>query len=531
MIFLKKRFLVIFLFLFFIIGSQNSLKNGISMDEIYENENWKVQKNIAINILNHYIFDVPFDEKFQKNFETNFLGYGIGFQIISQPIQHFVKDIVIKNQSITKEGALILSKHFVVFLFFFISGIFFYLILRKILENEIFCSVGLIIYLTYPYLYGQSLFSPKDVPFMSVWVICTYLNFTIFEKLFNNNQIRIFETLIFSFLTAYLFSIRIAGILILIQYFIALMLYLNLFKPNIIQFTKNYFKTLILYSLSLIIFTYLLHPPFWLNPFLFFETINIMSNYHNNVGTNTFGKIMYATDLPPTYLLIWFIVKLPLLIIVGLLLIPFSEKKIFTNNKASTIYGTLLLSVIIIPLILILRKTHFYDELRHVMFLIPLIFIVSLVSLFKFSKKIFYVFAPLTLCLFLIENIKINPYQYVWFNLPSRVVDLSNKFELDYQGLSGREISKYLETFDNQNYCILANPIHGVQPFLINTKFSCYDIWQKIDTDFTRPFLAVQTVRNIKKSMPYKCKSIFETNFKLLFHGKKFTTGKLLICE
>ena len=165
------------------------------------------------------------------------------------------------------------------------------------------------------------------------------------------------------------------------------------------------------------------------------------------------------------------------------------------------------------------------------MFLMPLIFIVSLVSLFNFSKKIFYVFGPLTLCLFLIENIKINPYQYVWFNLPSRIIDLSNKFELDYQGLSGREISKHLETFDNQNYCILANPIHGVQPFLNSTKFNCYDIWQKIDTNFTRPFLAVQTVRNIKKSMPYKCKSIYETNFKLLFHSKKFTTGKLLICE
>ena len=37
---------------------------------------------------------------------------------------------------------------------------------------------------------------------------------------------------------------------------------------------------------------------------------------------------------------------------------------------------------------------------------------------------------------------------------------------------------------------------------LNNTKFNCYDIWQKIDSGFKRPFLAVQTVRNIKKSMP-----------------------------
>ena len=124
-----------------------------------------------------------------------------------------------------------------------------------------------------------------------------------------------------------------------------------------------------------------------------------MSHYHNNVGTTTFGKIMYATDLPPTYLLLWLIVKLPILIIIGILLLPFTEKKIFTDKKISTFYGTILLSVIIIPLILILRKTHLYDEIRHIMFLLPLIFIISLVSLFKYSKKIFYFLSTLTICL------------------------------------------------------------------------------------------------------------------------------------
>jgi hypothetical protein len=66
---------------------------------------------------------------------------------------------------------------------------------------------------------------------------------------------------------------------------------------------------------------------------------------------------------------------------------------------------------------------------------------------------------------------------------------------------------------------------------LNNTEFNCFDIWQKIDTDYPRPFLAVQTVRNLKKTMPYKCKSIHETSFKLSFHKKKITTGKLLYCE
>ena len=165
------------------------------------------------------------------------------------------------------------------------------------------------------------------------------------------------------------------------------------------------------------------------------------------------------------------------------------------------------------------------------MFLIPLIFILGLVSFYFLSKSLFYILGILTICLFILENIKINPYQYVWFNLPSRSVDLTKNFELEYQGISGREISKQLSKLDNQNICILANPIHSIKSFLNNTKYSCFDIWQKIDTNYKRPFLAVQNVRNLKKSMPYNCESIYEAKFKLLFHKKYFTTGKILKCD
>ena len=88
-----------------------------------------------------------------------------------------------------------------------------------------------------------------------------------------------------------------------------------------------------------------------------------------------------------------------------------------------------------------------------------------------------------------------------------------------------------MRTLENQSLCVLANPIHGVKHFLDNTNYKCFDIWQKVDTDYKRPFYAVQNVRNLKKSMPYKCKSIFETKFKLLFYKKSFVTGKLLRCD
>ena len=75
------------------------------------------------------------------------------------------------------------------------------------------------------------------------------------------------------------------------------------------------------------------------------ETIKISSQHFNNVGTTTLGEIMYAGDLPVTYLIIWFAVKLPLLVLIGLIIIPFVEKKIFNDKKSH--YFWIFISIII----------------------------------------------------------------------------------------------------------------------------------------------------------------------------------------
>lgn len=528
---IKKKIIIIFLSIYFLVGSLNSIKSGISFDENYEELNWNFHKQLLIDLKDKFLLGKEFDK---KNFEIEvkgFVGYGIGFQIVSQPIQYFLQDIIALDNKISMYGAKLLSKHFVVFLFFFISGIFFYLILRKLVDNEDFCILGLIVYLTYPYLFGQSMFSPKDVPFLAVWVMCTYLSFNLIEKIINKKSINIKSALFLSLATSYLLSIRIAGILIFLQYFFLLILYLSIYKENLIKFFRNYNTKLIVFIFGIIIFSFLLNPIFLIDPSLIITTIKINANHFNNVGTNTFGKIMYAQDLPSTYIPIWMAVKIPIIIILGILLLPFSEKKIFKDKKNAIFFGTLLLTIVSIPLFLIFKNVHLYDELRQIMFLIPLIFIIGLVSLFNFSRTLFFVIGFISIIFFLIENVKINPYQYVWFNIPSRYFDLTNKFELEYQGISGKEIAKQIIKEKDQSVCILANPIHGVRPFLNNTNFDCFDIWQKVDTNFKRPFLAVQNVRNLKKSLPYKCKVINETGFKLFFHKEKFITGKLLKCE
>jgi hypothetical protein len=365
---------------------------------------------------------------------------------------------------------------------------------------------------------------------MSIWLLCTYVSFNIFEKLIKKKKITFSSILILGFLTAFLLSIRITGILILLQYLISLILFINLEKVSPYNFFKKFYLKITLFIISSVLFTYILNPIYWQSPLEIINAVKSMSHFYNDVCTKTLGKCMKAKNLPATYIPIWLSIKLPILIILGIFLIPFTEKKILLGSKKSVLYGTVLITAFLIPILLIFQNTNLYDEIRHLIFLIPFFFILGTVSFYIFSKKLFYTLSLLTISIFIFENIKIHPYQYVWFNLPSRYIDLTKNFELEYQGISGKEIAKEISKSSREKACILTSPIYSVKPFLDKTKFDCFDIWQFVDTNYQRPFLAVQHVRNIKKGTPYNCSTQYESSFKLLFHNKKFVAGKLLEC-
>ena len=525
---LKKNFLFIFFISYFIIGSLTSLNIGISHDEFHEQENWKYNVDLSENLISQFFLDEEYDIK-NDTYKDEY--YGVGFQIISQPIQYFLKYFIIKFKDVSPYGAHLIAKHFVVFVSFFISGFFIFLILRKIVDNDFFCYFTVIIYLTYPYLFGQALFSPKDIPFLTMWIISSYASLNIFIKLYDTNNIKTLDIILLAICTGFLLSIRIAGVLIFFQYLISFIIFINLSKLSLFSFIKKFYLKFFYFIFITLIFTYILYPVFWKDPLVIFTAIEQMGSFYNDVCTKTLGKCMYAKDLPATYIPIWLSVKLPFLILLGIFLVPFTEKKILTEPRKIIFFGTILGTIIFIPLILIFKKVYIYDELRHIMFLVPLFFIIGSVSLFFFSKSFFYILGFLTLSIFIFENIKINPYQYVWFNIPSRAIDLSNQFELEYQGISGKEIAKQISLMKTKNPCILVSPYYSIKPFLDQKRFNCIDSWQLIDTNYPRPFLAIQHVRNIKKGMPYKCETIHEESFKLLFHQKKFVTGKLLRCH
>ena len=60
---LKKKIFILFLTIFFIIGSSNSLKTGISFDENYEELNWNFNISVISKLSKSIFSKNEFDKK------------------------------------------------------------------------------------------------------------------------------------------------------------------------------------------------------------------------------------------------------------------------------------------------------------------------------------------------------------------------------------------------------------------------------------------------------------------------------------
>lgn len=520
---IKKNYFYLFLFIYFLIGVYLSLNVGITHDEAHSYWVWELNRNKIYNILINSNHDVSYLETYHGY-------YGAGFYLVSTPLEFFFTKLL-NIANISQEGNNLLLKHPTVFIFFIISGIYFKKIIYFLTDSKLFANFSTILFLTYPYLIGHSLFNIKDIPVMSIWLVCTYFYIRILNDFFFKSKVIKKKLIILSLLTAYLLSLRISGLLIFIEYLIFLLFYVTVFKINFFIFLrKNLYNILIFFTLFLVA-TYIFYPSFWSNPFKFIESFLFMSQHIQTVCTVTLGRCMEAQNLPSSYLFIWLFFKLPILILVGLFLFPFVEKKLFSQQKNVLIIGSLLTTVLSIILLFIFFDVNLYDELRQVLFLIPLIFIISLTLLFNFSKKISFFSLVLFIIFFVFQNFKIFPYNYLWLNNLNIFTNVQENFELDYWGVSTKNIAKFLNDEKiNKDICIISNRNEGIKYFM-DKQSRCFKPFSDLHKKNARPFYVVLMERALNKGAPNKCKIIFSEKININFSKEKLVLAKLLKCS
>ena len=230
----KKLSLYLLISLYLCIGFYLSITTGITSDESFEQLNWDKNTAGIISLLNfgHYDEFLRYLDKY----------HGIAFHYISQPVQFLIANFVSDINEISDFGGHLMSKHSMVFFIFFVSGIYFYKLINKIVKNSFFSTLSTSLYLLYPYLFGHSLFNMKDIPFLSIWLVTTFYFLDIIEDIYLDKKVLYRKIVFVSFLAAYLISIRILGVLIFLQVLISLIILFNIKNLNLLSFVKTYFK-------------------------------------------------------------------------------------------------------------------------------------------------------------------------------------------------------------------------------------------------------------------------------------------------
>tara|TARA_A100001011_G_C14091127_1_gene748641 strand:- start:84 stop:923 length:840 start_codon:yes stop_codon:yes gene_type:complete len=275
---------------------------------------------------------------------------------------------------------------------------------------------------------------------------------------------------------------------------------------------------------------YLLHPSFWSDPSSLLEAFKYMSKHIQTVCTITFGTCMKAQNLPSSYIPLWLLIKLPILTLLSFLLFPIVEKKIFSKNLNTIFIGPLILTPFLIVLLLIIFNVNLYDELRQILFIVPLILLASFSVLFFFSKKISQYLIIFYIFFFSIQNIQIFPYNYLWLNNFSFFTKVSNNFELDYWGSSTKNLSYYFKyNLHNKDECIISNRNHGIKT-LLNKENVCFINFRDLHKKNNRPFYIALTERALKKGIPNNCENIFNEYFTMNFSREKIVVAKIYRC-
>ena len=509
-----------FILSYFFVSAFLSLNVGLTHDETHHNLVWEINKKIYSN----YFFKTNYEISF-PSYGANF--YGIGFQIFSYPFENILKYCF---SFFSVEFNYLTLKHPSIVLLFVISGIYFKKILNILIADKRYVYLSVIFYFLYPYLLGHSFFNTLDIPFMSVWLICSYYLFRILTNFLKKNNFYYRHFIILSFTTAYLLSIRISGILIFIQYFFLILLTINNLEIKFFDLIKIIYKKIFVFIIFLFFIFYILHPNYWNNLLLVIDSIKYMSNHIQTVCTLTLGECMKAQELPSSYIPIWLLFKLPLIILFGLAIFPFVEKKIFKEKLYAIIVGTLILSILSIIISLILINATLYDELRQLLFLFPMILIVSTLSIFQFNKKISFIALTIFSIFFLFQNFKIYPYNYIWINNLSHITGVKDVFELDYWGVSNKRISNYLNSNNYKGECIISNTNERLDIFL-KTQNKCFINMRNLHKDNQRPFYVILTERALNKGTPNRCENFYDEIIKLNFSFEELTVAKIYKCN
>jgi len=304
----------------------------------------------------------------------------------------------------------------------------------------------LFLFLT-PRFIGHIPGNPKDMPFAVMYFIsCTALYF------FAPSKKILTKILVLGVLFGLTQNIRVAGITLygILVLFETYTYYLEKRNNHDVsetggQFISREIQTVMLVGAVALLVSVLTWP---------YLGINVISNAQEVLAARMNfpwkhtvlyqGALVKGAQLPGHYLVTWFAIAMPLIILIPALLSPLAIRKRLQNRM----FVLLLLVLVTNMTLYAVIKPVVYDGLRHFLFIVPMISTLGVIAIIEYFKHAQRKLIKLGIAIIILINIvvisrqivSLHPYQYIFFNsLVGGLQGADKKYDTEYWGASYNE--------------------------------------------------------------------------------------------
>ena len=314
------------------------------------------QRNLAVATLDYVFGD---DDAIPKDSDKF---YGMAFEL----------PLLLAERALGLEDSrdIWVSRHLMTHLFFLAGGFFCYLLARRLFENRLLAALAMLIFLLHPRLYAHSFFNTKDIPFLSMFMICLYLTHRAFVK---GN---VWWFMVLGIGAGLLINLRIMGVALFAM--IVMMQVLDLLQASGGDKKMRVLGLMGVFVLSSLLTVYVSMPYLWSDPLGgSMEWFYTFSQHPTNDYPLFRGERFWSRDVhPPEYIPVWMsITTAPLTLalgITGMLVVlmrgAYSLRGVFSDTRLR--FGFLLLGCFILPIVaVIVLSANVYNGWRQVYFL------------------------------------------------------------------------------------------------------------------------------------------------------------------
>lgn len=441
---------------------------GISSDEMIQRQHSLVN----YQYVNETLFDREIDYiKDQKDVvsgqplpkldEYFYRFYGVSLQLPMVAIED-ANGFQMNNQDI------ILMRHTVCFILFFIALICFYLTGLLLFSNKWLALTGSLMIFLFPRFFAEAFYNIKDMAFVSMLMISLFFMIKMLKTGRKWNW-----ALCFAASSALTFNIRILGAMLPAAAFVFMIVEDLLCKwsneksiRTELQTEKSSIKPQYRWiAYPLVFFAFLgifilITPASWMNPIDYLKGyVGTFSDFPWEGQMVFAGQYLSVEETPWYYIPVWMGITLPILYLVfGGIGIFFLVRNLLRYKLQGLIkerYYWIMLLLFVLPFVIgIMLHVTVYCGWRHVYFLVPPFVLIAVYGIGKLQNIISgiswrntgkWILPVVIISMFLFQTgwiVYNHPYQNVFFNVIGRPI--ANQYDRDYWRLSNKGLLEYI---------------------------------------------------------------------------------------